>query len=171
MFTMTLSEEFKNDPLMMLLNPVLTLMGSVMEGTRIGIGNEVDFMISFSGFEDPPFKVDEDNPFNLKASLNVPDWMKTYFDQDQQFILHKFMKDLLNAISSCIDKVFQYKMNPPSLFRKTSNEQFNNVQLKCTGCKNRRQQGRDSPIVKHYSKIKNPCFVTVVNYALCSYSS
>jgi hypothetical protein len=151
MFTMTLSEEFKNDPFMMLLNPVLTLMGSVMEGTRIGIGNEVDFMISFSGFEDPPFKVDEDNPFNLKASLNVPDWMKTYFDQDQQFILHKFMKDLLNAISSCIDKVFQYKMNPPSLFRKTSNEQFNNVLLKCTGCKNRRQQGRDSPIVKHYS--------------------
>jgi hypothetical protein len=25
--------------------------------------------------------------------------------------------------------------------------------------------GRDSPIVKHY-----PCFVTCVNYALCSYS-
>jgi alpha-1,3/alpha-1,6-mannosyltransferase len=31
-------------------------------------------------------------------------------------------------------------------------------------------QGRDSPIVKHYSSIKNPCFVTCVNYALCSYS-
>jgi hypothetical protein len=29
-------------------------------------------------------------------------------------------------------------------------------------------QGRDSPIVKHYSKIKNPCFVTSVNTALCS---
>jgi hypothetical protein len=29
--------------------------------------------------------------------------------------------------------------------------------------------GRNSPIVKHYSSIKNPCFVTCINYALCSY--
>jgi hypothetical protein len=29
-------------------------------------------------------------------------------------------------------------------------------------------QGRDSPIVKHYPQIKNPCFVSCVNYALCS---
>jgi hypothetical protein len=28
--------------------------------------------------------------------------------------------------------------------------------------------GRDSPIVKHYPQIKNPCFVTCVNSALCS---
>jgi hypothetical protein len=28
--------------------------------------------------------------------------------------------------------------------------------------------GRDSPIVKHYSLIKNSCFVTCVNSALCS---
>jgi hypothetical protein len=31
-------------------------------------------------------------------------------------------------------------------------------------------QGRDSPIVKHYSSIKNSCFVNCVNDALCSYS-
>jgi hypothetical protein len=31
-------------------------------------------------------------------------------------------------------------------------------------------QGRDSPIVKHYPQIKNPCFVTCVNSALCSKS-
>jgi hypothetical protein len=30
------------------------------------------------------------------------------------------------------------------------------------------KQGRDSPIVKHYPQIKNPCFATCVNYALCS---
>jgi hypothetical protein len=29
-------------------------------------------------------------------------------------------------------------------------------------------QGRDLPIVKHYSSIKNYCFVTCVNSALCS---
>jgi aldose 1-epimerase len=29
-------------------------------------------------------------------------------------------------------------------------------------------QGRDSPIVKHYSSIKNSSFVTCVNSALCS---
>jgi hypothetical protein len=140
MFAMSLDEEFKNNPFMILLNPVLTLMGSVMEGTRIGIGNEADFMMTFLGFKEPPFKVNENDPFHLIASDNVPDWMETYFDQDQQFILHKFMKDLLNAVSSCIDKIFQYELNPPSLFRKTSNDEFNNDQLKCTDCKNRRQQ-------------------------------
>jgi hypothetical protein len=30
--------------------------------------------------------------------------------------------------------------------------------------------GRDSPMFKNYSYLKNPCFVTCVNYALCSYS-
>jgi hypothetical protein len=29
-------------------------------------------------------------------------------------------------------------------------------------------QGRDSPILKHYPQIKNPCFVTCVNSVLCS---
>jgi hypothetical protein len=29
-------------------------------------------------------------------------------------------------------------------------------------------QGRDSPIVKHYFSIKNSCFVTCGNSALCS---
>jgi hypothetical protein len=29
-------------------------------------------------------------------------------------------------------------------------------------------QGRDSPIVKHWSSIKHSCFVTCVNSALCS---
>jgi hypothetical protein len=28
--------------------------------------------------------------------------------------------------------------------------------------------GRNSPIVKHYPKIKNPCFVSCVNSAICS---
>jgi hypothetical protein len=28
-------------------------------------------------------------------------------------------------------------------------------------------QGRDSPIVRHYSSIKNSCFVTCVNSAIC----
>jgi hypothetical protein len=32
----------------------------------------------------------------------------------------------------------------------------------------RSKQGRDSPIIKHYSLIKNPCFVTCVNSTLCS---
>jgi hypothetical protein len=128
MFAMSLDEEFKNNPFMILLNPVLTLMGSVMEGTRIGIGNEADFMMTFLGFKEPPFKVNENDPFHLIASDNVPDWMETYFDQDQQFILHKFMKDLLNAVSSCIDKIFQYELNPPSLFRKTSNEQIARIE-------------------------------------------
>jgi hypothetical protein len=33
-----------------------------------------------------------------------------------------------------------------------------------------KHQGRDSPIVKHYSSIKNSCFVTCVNSAICSLS-
>jgi hypothetical protein len=34
-----------------------------------------------------------------------------------------------------------------------------------------KELGRDSPIVKRYSSIKNSCFVTCVNSALCCSSS
>jgi hypothetical protein len=37
--------------------PTFTLIGSVAEGTRIGIANELDLTVEFEGFEKPPFQV------------------------------------------------------------------------------------------------------------------
>lgn len=48
--------EFTND-LMRNLKPRLTLVGSAAEGTRIAIANEIDLLMSFNGWRDPPFKV------------------------------------------------------------------------------------------------------------------
>ena len=41
--------------MMKLLKPKFTMVGSVPEGTRIGIGNELDITIEFEGWnENPP---------------------------------------------------------------------------------------------------------------------
>ena len=48
--------EFTND-LTRNLKPRLTLVGSAAEGTRIAIANEIDLLMSFDGWRDPPFKV------------------------------------------------------------------------------------------------------------------
>ena len=39
---------------MQLLKPKFTLVGSIPEGTRIGIGNELDITIDFEGWKDNP---------------------------------------------------------------------------------------------------------------------
>ena len=51
--------------LMQLLKPQFTLVGSIPEGTRIGIGNELDITIEFDGWRNnTPFAVGI-NMFNL----------------------------------------------------------------------------------------------------------
>jgi hypothetical protein len=98
----------RTDPLLKMFLPILTLMGSIVEGTRIGAGNETDLLIEFEGIkrDKPPFKVEKNDPFHLKATKNIPVWMEKYLDIKRRFIFHKFMKDLLDAVTSCLDQLY-----------------------------------------------------------------
>jgi hypothetical protein len=49
-FIQALENKLKNHPLTNLLIPILTMMDSVREGTRIGLGNEIHILMEFAGF-------------------------------------------------------------------------------------------------------------------------
>ena len=63
---------------MKFLKPRFTVVGSVAEGTRIGVGSEVDVCLSFLKWtKEPPFKVEGD-PFSLKRNLDdYPEHVKS----------------------------------------------------------------------------------------------
>ena len=89
---------------MALLRPRFVLVGSVAEGTRIGLGNELDLTVTFDGWDGdrPPFKVDPGDPFHLRATESPPDWMGPFFDADGRFHFNKFLAEFLGALQGYI---------------------------------------------------------------------
>ena len=82
------------------VNPRFVLVGSVAEGTRIGLGNELDLTVTFDGWDDdqPPFKVDPGDPFHLKATDFIPEWMGPFFDAEGRFHFNKFLAEFFGAL-------------------------------------------------------------------------
>jgi hypothetical protein len=115
------------------LNTTLTLMGSIPEGTRIGLANEIDVMMKFRNSEKrlPAFKVIEGDPFHLEATCSIPDWMENYIDVERKFVPHTFNEDLLKEIDSSLKSIFDEEKNPPRILIKTTNAKFNSDQLDC----------------------------------------
>ena len=104
------------------LGPSLTLVGSIIEGTRALIANELDVTITWQWPE--MFKV-VDDAFNLRrATRNVPEFMEGYFDDIGQFKYDKFFRDLLEATELSVNKVFEKGTNPARLRRVTTNETY-----------------------------------------------
>jgi hypothetical protein len=96
--------------------------------------------------------------------------------RDEQEVL-----DRLGLTSSTTWRAAQVKTAAPGLFylsnpftpsgqRRLSKRCLKDFARNPPNRTNLDNQGRDSPIVKHYSLPKNPCFVTCANSALCSYS-
>jgi hypothetical protein len=79
----SLQEEMKKHYLIQKLKPIFSLMGSVPEGTRIGLGNETDIMMVFDGFKEPPFQIVEGDPFHLYATERgtFPEFLEKYLDK------------------------------------------------------------------------------------------
>ena len=118
---------------MALMRPRFVLVGSVAEGTRIGLGNELDLTVTFDGWDDdrPPFKVDPKDPFHLRATDYTPDWMWSFFDSEGRFHFNKFLAGFLGAIDSSIAAIFDSKRCPKMLRRVTRNEDLPNS---CSDC-------------------------------------
>jgi hypothetical protein len=156
-FAKCLQAELWKYELIKMLKPIFTLMGSVPEGTRIGLGNDTDIMMEFGGFgKQPPFHVVEDDPFHLYATDDIPTWMEKYLDEKKIFLFYKFMRDLLDIVSACIEVIFKEKRNPENLLRKTTNSEFNGDLLKCEDCKKR----KDADLTSIFKQCKH-CMVTV----------
>ena len=121
--------------LMCELKPSMTLVGSAAEGTRVGIGNELDITLSFNHWKERPiFRVGED-PFHLLGTDNVAGFMMGYFDEERRFRYDRFMRHILEKVESSVSAVFDRRRNPEKLVRVTTNEAFDSDQLTCEECR------------------------------------
>ena len=124
----------ESNDLMKSLKPRFTLVGSTQEGSRIGIGNEIDVTMHFQAWEEnPPFEISGD-AFHLHKSDACPRWMDVYFDSKGQFIVDTFSINVCQAVSTCLDVIFEQNQNPIKLTRFQKNEDYlNNVDAKKIG--------------------------------------
>jgi hypothetical protein len=139
-FAKTLEAKLNHrNALMKQLKPTFTLIGSVAEGTRIGLGNELDLTVEFEGMDEESFQIVESDPYHLTAAENVPAWMKKYVNDNEKFVHPAFMCDFLEAVDYCTNTIFLDLKNPLKLKRGTSNYAFNSQRSKCKECKQRTQ--------------------------------
>ena len=105
------------------LSPFLELVGSMAEGTRIGLANELDIHLHFKTWiAEAPFKVEGD-PFSLKRA-NRSTGLEQQFFVGEVFQWHRFMHFLLEAVNKEIEKIFEEGRNPPGLRRVTTNKDW-----------------------------------------------
>ena len=135
----------KTSDVMQLLQPKFSLVGSIPEGTRIGLGNELDVTIDFDGWRDsPPFVAGVDAN-HLIRSASCPEWMSCFFDAKGCFDFHSFMFTLLEGIDTAVQDLFHGEstiVNEGKLSMITPNEEY--VSRKCKKC-----------VWKAVSKVKN----------------
>ena len=110
------------------LKPFLEVIGSIAEGTRIALANELDLNIKFRTLmSHTSFKVEKD-PFSLKKSETVPPIMEQFFT-GSEFKFHKFMRFLLDAVDNAINEIFETNKNPTNLKRVTTNKDWKPARL------------------------------------------
>ncbi len=104
------------------LGPMFGLVGSSVEGTRVGLGNELDVLVSFSLFEDNPFSVVLGDPFHIIPNAAIASNLSNVLDSNGCFNFDSFMERFLNAIEWVLGEIFAADKNPPQLGIVTSNQ-------------------------------------------------
>ena len=124
--------------LMAQLRPKFTLVGSVSEGTRLGLANELDLTVKFHGWPEGCFCV-EGGPFALKRTEATPEWMAEYLDSAGSFLYNKFKFDFLKAVEKALGEVEMPNSDTSERLRLvTTNEDFRDGKTQCSSdCRKR----------------------------------
>ena len=86
--------------------PFFELVGSMEEGTRIGLANELDLVLKFRAFMgQAPFKVDNEDPFSLKKAVTDSSALESFFE-GRDFSFHKFMHFVSDAVEKALENIF-----------------------------------------------------------------
>ena len=112
------AELSNSSPLMRSLKPKFTLVGSVAEGTRIGLGSELDLTMRFIGLDFqhlPPFCIQEKDPFHIYKGDKELEDLEGYFDGEGKFQLGIFKEDLSMIVESSLFNIFTSGRNPQRL--------------------------------------------------------
>ena len=127
-----LQSELKHGQLMKFA-PFFELVGSMAEGTRIGLANELDLVLKFRAFMDrAPFKVDKEDPFSLKKAEPSFTTLDDFF-RGEEFIFHKFLHVILDGVEEALENIFQHGRNPPHLKCVTTNNEWRQGKTPCEG--------------------------------------
>ncbi len=95
-------------------------MGSLSEGTRLWLANELDLMATF-GNKNMSFIIRKDDPFHLYglSKGNASGQIAKYFTLEGQFVLAVFMRDFLGAVDRAVRRAFGDKTIPPAFERRS----------------------------------------------------
>ena len=121
--------------------PFFELVGSMAEGTRIGLANELDLVLKFKAFMgQAPFKVDKEDPFSLKKAVANSSLLESFFE-GRYFLYHKFMHFVSDAVENALENIFVKNTSLPSLKRVTPNKEWREGKTPCRGkCKKELEQ-------------------------------
>ncbi len=92
-----------------------------MEGTRVGLGNELDILVSFEHFEKCPFSLIANDPFHISANSAETSLLSEVLDSNGRLNLDAFMETFFSTIELVLDEIFSSKRNPSCLSRVTTN--------------------------------------------------
>ena len=130
------------------LHPKFQLCGSMQEGTRLCLANELDIGVVFQALENPKaFKV-EGGPFSLKKSNTMIPFMDKFFNKNKEFLYHDFKLFLLDSFSHIVNDIFsQGKLKTSNGLRVvTTNQDWECGATKCreNTCKGKMETDPDT---------------------------
>ena len=122
------------------LRPTMTVVGSVAEGTRLVVGNEMDLLMEFPEIKGA-FEIRNDDPFHLYCTSKTPTFLKqNFFNDREEFQFHKFKAHFLSELDKVLDDIYAQGSNPPRLKRGKWKDHLQKGTLNCQSCQNKMEE-------------------------------
>ena len=96
------------------LKPRFVLIGSIGEGTRNFIADEIDLTVENEGLKNHPFELIDDDAAQLKVPPRLR-FLKKFEDDNHVFDYPKFLMELFRDLRSALERIQQDKSFPKSL--------------------------------------------------------
>lgn len=93
-----MQRELWKNPLFAALEVRFIVIGSVIEGTRVGRAGEMDVTMAFEGLKETPFS-NADDPTHLRAPFVRGHILEEYLDGEGWFLYPKFLGFLLDSLA------------------------------------------------------------------------
>ena len=125
--------------LLQALKPNMTVVGSVAEGTRMIVGNEMDLLMEFPDLKEA-FEIRYEDPFHLYCTLKTPAFLRiNFFNAREEFQYHKFKEDFLMELDKIMEEIYVQGKNPTRLRRGNWKKHLQNGTLECPDCCKRKE--------------------------------
>ena len=123
--------------LLQALKPKMTVVGSVAEGTRLVLGNEMDLLMEFPELKGA-FEIRNDDPFHLYCTSKTSPFLRhSFFNSKEEFLFHKFKAAFLMELDKALEDIFEQGRNPPRLRRGNWKDHLQKGTFECNDCRDK----------------------------------